>query len=69
MLTDRELWACATLVEQRHGDRAPFLITDRMLSLAAQGDEAAVAMWKAISDRFDQLRRSPDSAYCTTDDS
>jgi len=59
LLTDRELWACAAQVERQHGERAPHFITERMLALAAQGDEAGVATWKAISDRYDQLRERP----------
>ena len=58
MISDRELWACATLVEKQHGERAPYFITERMLALAAAGDEVGVATWKAISDRYDQLRKA-----------
>lgn len=55
MISDKELWACAAQVEKQHGDRAPHFITERMMTLAAAGDEDGVATWKGISDRYDQL--------------
>ena len=56
MLSDKELWAVATYLEQRLGDRAAFFITERMVTLAEQGDDKGVMMWKGVSDRCDQLR-------------
>lgn len=59
MLTDWELWACATLVEKQHGERAPFYITERLLTLAAEGDQVGLATWQEIAERLDQLRLRP----------
>ena len=56
MLSDKELWACAAWVEQHHGDRAPHFITERLMTLARDGDEGGVLAWKGISDRYDQLQ-------------
>jgi hypothetical protein len=55
-LSDRELWDCAILIETRHGERTPGYISDRMIECASQGDVAAIDMWKAIADRYDQLQ-------------
>jgi hypothetical protein len=57
MMPERELWACALLVEREHGDRAPAWIAQRIGELALAGDEAGVERWKLIADRFDRLRR------------
>ena len=54
-LSDWELWAAAAFVEKQYGERAPHFITERLLTLAEQGDEEGVATWQAISDRFDWL--------------
>lgn len=55
MISDRELWACASHVLQQHGDRAPVFVAERIGALALVGDEAGVATWKAIAVRMDRL--------------
>lgn len=56
MTPDRELWACALLVERQHGDGAVAFIAERVGALAAAGDHAGVERWRAIADKLDQLR-------------
>lgn len=56
MTPERELWACALLVEQQHGDDAPRWIAERIGTLALAGDAAGVERWKAIAAKLDQCR-------------
>lgn len=53
---DQHIWACALAVEKRHGDGAPLFVAERIGALALAGDEAGVAIWKAIAVRLDALR-------------
>ena len=53
---ERELWACALLVEREHGGGAVAFIAERVATLAAAGDLAGVERWRAIADKLDQLR-------------
>lgn len=52
---DRELWACALLVEREQGDHAAVYIAERIGALAMAGDAAGVARWKAIAERLSLL--------------
>ena len=62
MLTpERELWACAALIEQQHGNDAPVWIAQRIGELALTGDMAGVERWKAIAGKLDQLRRGAEA--------
>jgi len=54
---EKELWACALLVEREHGERAPLWIAERIGALALAGDAAGVERWKAIAACLDSLRR------------
>jgi len=56
MTPERELWACALLVEREHGERAPLWIAERLGALALAGDAAGVERWKAIAAKLDALR-------------
>ena len=56
MISEQELWACASLVLQQRGDLTDEHIAERVAALAAAGDEAGVATWRAIADRIDTLR-------------
>jgi len=56
MTPERELWACALLVEREHGAGAVAFIAERVASLAAAGDLTGVERWRAIADKLDQLR-------------
>ncbi|WP_443029356.1 DUF6961 family protein [Sphingopyxis sp. QXT-31] len=53
---ERELWACALLVERQHGEAAPLWIATRIGELALAGDMAGVERWKAIAAKLDQCR-------------
>ena len=55
-LSDRELWNCAVLIEKQCGEDAPAFIAARMSTLASEGDDAGVAQWRAIADRYDRLQ-------------
>jgi hypothetical protein len=57
MTPERELWACALLVERQHGEGAPVWIATRIGELALAGDDAGVERWKSIADRFARLQR------------
>lgn len=56
MNPERELWACALLVEREHGDGADAHIAERVTTLALAGDFAGVERWRAIADKLDWLR-------------
>jgi hypothetical protein len=56
MTPERELWACALLVEREHGAAADAFIAERVTTLARAGDMAGVERWRAIADKLDQLR-------------
>ncbi|AQA00601.1 hypothetical protein BWQ93_01585 [Sphingopyxis sp. QXT-31] len=56
MTPERELWACALLVERQHGEAAPLWIATRIGELALAGDMAGVERWKAIAAKLDQCR-------------
>lgn len=56
MTPERELWACALLVEREHGDGADAHIAERVTALALAGDVAGVERWRAIADKLNQLR-------------
>jgi len=55
MTLERELWACALLVEREHGDGAVAFIAERVATLATAGDMAGVERWRAVADKLDQL--------------
>lgn len=52
---ERELWACALLVEREQGDNAAVYIAERIGALALAGDADGVARWKAIAERLSLL--------------
>ncbi len=53
---EQELWARALWVEQKHGERGPDYIGEQVTRLAREGDEAGVATWRAIAERYDALQ-------------
>jgi hypothetical protein len=55
MTPERELWACALLVEREQGDNAAVYIAERIGALALEGDAAGVARWKAIAEKLSLL--------------
>jgi hypothetical protein len=61
VLTDWELWACASTIMRNHGERAPVFVAERIGALALAGDADGLATWRAIASRMDQLRAPPDT--------
>lgn len=61
MITDSEIWACAHMVLQHHGDDAPTFVAKRIGALAVKGDVEGVKTWKQIAHRMAQLMRRPAS--------
>lgn len=62
MTSDRELWACAAHVLQRHGEAAVAFVSDQIATLARAGDEAGVKTWLAIASCMDALTERPEGA-------
>ncbi|MBL9068095.1 MAG: hypothetical protein JNN10_17570 [Sphingopyxis sp.] len=56
MTPERELWACALLIEGQHGVKSNEHIAKRVKALALAGDMAGVDRWMAIADCLDKLR-------------
>jgi hypothetical protein len=56
MTPEKELWACALLVEREHGERAPVWIATRIGELTLAGDRAGIERWTAIAAKLDQCR-------------
>lgn len=56
---DEERWAEALAIIRIHGDRAEAFISERVASLAAQGQADGVARLEAIATRITQLRAGP----------
>ena len=55
MIEDRELWACANLLVQQHGDGARAQADTRIADLADVGDRKGAATWRAIAARIERL--------------
>ena len=53
---EQELWGVALWLEKAHGDEALDHIAREVARLAAAGDEAGIAMWRAVAERYDTLR-------------
>ena len=58
-LSDRELWACANMVVEQHGGQTFVFVAERIGALALAGDEAGIAIWKAIAARIEQMGLLP----------
>lgn len=59
MLTEWELWAVAEATLKLHREKAPLFVAERIGVLAAEGDAAGVAAWKAIARRMAALSGPP----------
>jgi hypothetical protein len=55
MLSDRELWACASETLVQHGNRAGFVAAVRIADLTSRGDRSGVEAWRAIASRIEAL--------------
>ena len=58
MIDDREIWACANLLLQQHGDNAWFVVSRRADELLAQGEvEGHRTFWRILA-RIKELEAS-----------
>ena len=55
MTRDQELWAIALWLEEKRGEAAPDYIARQITRLALAGDDAGIAMWRTVAERYDQL--------------
>lgn len=60
---DQELWGVALWVEKNQGESGLTYIASQIERLALEDDEAGVAMWLTVAERFDQLRQTPESDH------
>lgn len=56
MNREQELWALALWVEKYHPNDAAEYFSAQMTRLAQAGDEAGIAMWLEVADRYDTLQ-------------
>lgn len=57
MNRDQELWGVALWVEKHHGEAGWLYIARQQDRLLAEGDFDGVAMWRAVSARFEKLQQ------------
>ena len=58
MIDDREIWACANLLLQQHGENAWFVVSRRADELLAQGEvEGHRTFWRILA-RIKELEAS-----------
>jgi len=55
MIDDKELWACALLLMDEHGDDAPRIIAERIDGLIIADDWAGIEVWKEIARRVETV--------------
>ena len=55
MTRDQELWGIALWLEKTQGSDGPVYITSEVARLAALNDEAGIAMWRTVANRYDRL--------------
>lgn len=61
MTPERELWAIAQLMIDRHGEGAAGFVAGRIADLEKAGDVAGADRWTAIMGKLAELQRlSPD---------
>jgi hypothetical protein len=59
MTRDQEFWACALAVERQHGEAAFLHASMEIDRLDAQGEPAAVGVWREVLKRIEALDRRP----------
>jgi hypothetical protein len=57
-LTEWELWACANIVLDQHGDAAADFVASRILDLERKGDDLGSATWGLILVKIAELRKT-----------
>lgn len=55
MITDWELWACATYLRKQHGDGAKAAALQRSAELEAAGEQRGAAVFRRIAQLVDEL--------------
>lgn len=56
---EQELWGIALWVEKHHGENGWFYIAQQQDRLLAEAEFDGVAMWRAVSERFEALQHAP----------
>ncbi len=57
MIPDRDIWAAAKILIDRHGDDAAIVASQRQDELLDEGDVDGANMWKAIIKAIEELQR------------
>ncbi len=55
MITDWELWACATYLRKQHGGDAKAAALNRSAELEAAGEQRGAAVFRRIAQLVDEL--------------
>ena len=55
MISEKEIYALALLVERKHGEDGTRYIAERVGKFASEGQQGGVDLWKAVASRFDEL--------------
>ena len=58
MIEDIDIWRCAHLLIQQHGDGAEFDAAMRADAMMAKGDVAGEAVWKRVLAAIRELQRT-----------
>ena len=52
---EQEIWALAVSVERKHGENAARYIAQRVTAFEQSGPSEAVALWRQVQRRYEQL--------------
>lgn len=63
MKDDLDLWACALMVIDQHGDGALGYIQERLGAMSADGDLEGLETWKIIACRVGRLQALGDIVH------
>ena len=58
---EQEIWALALSVERKHGENAARYIAERVAAFEQSGPPEAVALWRQVQRRYDQLSPSDEN--------
>ena len=58
---EQEVWALALSVERKHGENAARYIAERVAAFEQSGPPEAVALWRQVQRRYDQLSPSDEN--------
>ena len=57
MIDDIEIYRCAKLLLDRHGDEAPSIAADKFEAMAEADDVEGCAVWQQVISAISELRR------------